>query len=154
EWGYLLLWVTLGVAVTAALLLLVVPLLFGWRTLVEQFPGKFRIIVYFACLGLGYILVEVGLLAKFVLALGNGTIAAAVVVTGMLVSSGFGAAVSERLVDRARVNLPRILVGAGAALLVYAGFVDDALDRIGAFGLPLRFACCLGLVVPPAFLMG
>ena len=154
EWGYLLLWATLGIAVAAALVLLILPLLFGWRTMVEHFPGKFRIITYFACLGLGYIVIEVGLLAKFVLALSNSTISAAVVVTGMLVSSGLGALVSERAVRRARTPLPQILLAIGAVLIVYAGVVDSALDWIGGFSLPPRVIFCFALILPPAFLMG
>ena len=154
EWGYLLLWATLGIAVAAALVLLVLPLLFGWRTMVEHFPGKFRIITYFACLGLGYIVIEVGLLAKFVLALSNSTISAAVVVTGMLVSSGLGALVSERAARRVRTPLPQILLAIGAVLMVYAGVVDNALDWIGGFSLPLRVVFCFALILPPAFLMG
>ncbi len=154
EWGYLLLWATLGIAVAAALVLLVLPLLFGWRTMVEHFPGKFRIITYFACLGLGYIVIEVGLLAKFVLALSNSTISAAVVVTGMLVSSGLGALVSERAARRVRTPLPQILLAIGAVLMVYAGAVVNALDWIGGFSLPLRVVFCFALILPPAFLMG
>ena len=53
--------------------------------------------LYFACLGAGYIMVEVGLIAHFVMALGNPTISASVLITGMLVFSGLGALVSERI---------------------------------------------------------
>src|SRR4029077_14731935 len=100
--------------------------------------GKFRIVTYFACLGLGYILIEVGLLAKFVLALGNSTLSAAVVVTGMLLSSGFGALMSERIAGRARTRLPQILAAIAILLILYAGLVDGALDWIGGLSLALR----------------
>ena len=154
EWGYLLLWASLAIAVATALVLLVLPLLFGWRMMVEHFPGKFRIVTYFACLGLGYILIEVGLLAKFVLALGNSTLSAAVVVTGMLLSSGFGALMSERIAGRARTRLPQILAAIAILLILYAELVDTALDWIGGFSLTLRLVCCFALLLPPAFLMG
>ena len=52
----LLLWATLAIA---ALSLLLVPLVFGWRAISADNPDKFRTIVYFACLGAGYIMVEV-----------------------------------------------------------------------------------------------
>ena len=61
EWGYLLLWATLFIACAAALSLVLIPLVFGWRTIFSHNPGKFRTIIYFACLGAGYIMVEVGL---------------------------------------------------------------------------------------------
>ena len=96
EWGYLLLWATLGIACIAALSLVLLPLVFGWRTIFSRNPGKFRTIIYFACLGAGYIMVEVGLISKFILALSNATVSASVLITGMLVFSGLGSLVSER----------------------------------------------------------
>ncbi len=60
EWGYLLLWATLGIAAIAAASLVVIPVVFGWRSVFSTAPGKGRTILYFACLGLGYIVVEVG----------------------------------------------------------------------------------------------
>src|SRR3979490_548470 len=78
EWGYLLLWATLAIACLAALSLVLIPLIFGWRTIFSHNPGKFRTIIYFACLGAGYIMVEVGLISDFVLALSNATVSASV----------------------------------------------------------------------------
>ena len=53
------------------------PVVFGWRTIFSRQRGKAGTITYFACLGLGYIVVEVGLIANFVLALSNATVLAA-----------------------------------------------------------------------------
>ena len=50
--------------------------IFGWRTIFSHNPGKFRTIIYFACLGAGYIMVEVGLISDFMLALSNATVSA------------------------------------------------------------------------------
>ena len=69
EWGYLLLWATLGIAAVFALTLVLFPLIFGWRTIFSRYPGKFGTMLYFLCLGLGYIMVEVGMIAHFILAL-------------------------------------------------------------------------------------
>ena len=97
EWGYLLIWATLGIACLTAAVLLVIPLIFGWRSIFSKTPGKARTVLYFACLGAGYIMVEVGLIAHFVMALGNPTVSATILITGMLVFSGLGALVSERV---------------------------------------------------------
>ena len=97
EWGYLLIWATLGVASLTATTLLLIPVLWGWRTIFSRSRGKMLTVLYFACLGAGYIMVEVGLIAHFVMALGNPTISASVLITGMLVFSGFGALTSERI---------------------------------------------------------
>src|SRR5882757_1750218 len=65
EWGYLLIWATLAIACATSLSLVILPVIFGWRTIFSHNPGKFRTIIYFACLGAGYIMVEVGLISEF-----------------------------------------------------------------------------------------
>ena len=154
EWGYLLLWATLAIACLAALSLILIPLVFGWRTIFSRNPGKLRTIVYFACLGAGYIMVEVGLISDFMLALSNATVSASVLITGMLVFSGLGAYVSERFLPRARSLMPKIFVAIGALLIGYGLFLDRALDLIGTLPYALRLVLCFALIFPPAFLMG
>ena len=154
DWGYLVLWATLGVASLAALSLILVPVIFGWRTAFARAPGKVGTIVYFACLGLGYIMVEVGLISRFTLALSNPTISASVLISGMLVFSGLGSLVSERIVERARAALPVILVGIAALLVAYAFALAPVLDWIGGLSYPLRLLLSVTIVAPPAFLMG
>jgi hypothetical protein len=154
EWGYLLLWATLGIATVFAALLVLFPLVFGWRTIFSRYPGKFGTMIYFLCLGLGYIITEVGMISHFVLALSNATVSASVLITGMLVFSGLGAFMSERFLDRARVTMPRIFLGIFSILALYAFTIDFALDWIGTLPYALRILFCLLLILPPAFLMG
>jgi hypothetical protein len=154
EWGYLLLWATLLIACIASLTLVLIPLVFGWRTIFSHNPGKFRTIIYFACLGAGYIMVEVGLISDFTLALSNATVSASILITGMLVFSGLGAFFSERYLDRARIVMPQIFVAIGALLIGYGLFLDRVLDLIGTLPYLLRLFFCFLLVFPPAFLMG
>lgn len=154
EWGYLLLWATLGIACATAAVLVLFPLVFGWRTIFSASPGKTLTILYFACLGLGYIMVEVGLIANFVLALSNATVSASVLITGMLVFSGLGSFVSERFQDSARRVMPLIFVAIGALLIGYGFWLDRVLDLIGAYPYALRLVLCFALIAPPAFLMG
>ena len=154
EWGYLLLWATLAIACMAALSLVLIPLIFGWRTIFSHNPGKFRTIIYFACLGAGYIMVEVGLISDFMLALSNATVSASVLITGMLVFSGLGAFVSERYLDRARNMMPKIFIAIGVLLVGYGLFLDRVLDLIGTLPYAQRLLLCFALIFPPAFLMG
>jgi spermidine synthase len=154
EWGYLLLWATLGIATIFAATLVLFPLIFGWRTIFSRYPGKGGTMVYFLCLGLGYIIVEVGMISHFVLALSNPTVSASVLITGMLVFSGLGSFLSERYIDRARRVMPRIFLAIFAILTLYAFTIDFALDWIGTLPYALRILLCLLLLMPPAFLMG
>ena len=154
EWGYLLLWATLAIACVAVIPLILLPVVFGWRTIFYRYPGKWLTIVYFACLGMGYIMVEVGLIADFVLALSNPTVSIAILITGMLVFSGLGSLVSERILGQARSRLPIILAAIGVLLLGYGLFLDRVLDLIGTLPYGWRLAACFALISPPAFLMG
>ena len=130
------------------------PLVFGWRTIFSRYPGKFGTMIYFLCLGAGYIIVEVGMISHFILALSNATVSASVLITGMLVFSGIGSFVSERYFDRARTVMPRIFLAIFALLIAYAFTIDYALDWIGTLPYALRIVLCLLLIFPPAFLMG
>ena len=154
EWGYLLLWATLGIATVAAASLVIIPLVFGWRTAFSTAPGKGRAILYFACLGLGYIVVEVGLIADYTLALNNATVSASILITSMLVFSGLGSLTADRTLDRARSVLPAILCAIGAILIGYGFFLDRALVLIGTLPYGLRLLICFLTVAPPAYLMG
>ena len=154
EWGYLLLWATLFIAAITASTLIAIPVVFGWHTVFSRAPGKGLTIVYFACLGLGYIMVEVGLIAEFVLALSNATISASIMITGMLVFSGLGSFVSERILPRARTVMPVIFVAIAALLVGYGFFLHIPLDAIGTYPYAQRLFFSFLLVFPPAFLMG
>jgi len=154
EWGYLLIWATLGVACLTATVLLAIPVLWGWRSIFSKSRGKALSVVYFACLGAGYIMVEVGLIAHFVMALGNPTVSASILITGMLVFSGLGALVSERILPRMRAVMPVIFLAIAALLIGYALFLNFALDAIGALPYLTRLLFCFLFIAPPAFLMG
>ena len=154
EWGYLLLWATFAIACSLAALLVLLPMVFAWRTAFAHNPGKAGTILYFACLGLGYIMVEVGLIGRFTLALANPTVSASVLIAGMLVFSGLGSLASTRIIERARRVMPLVFLAIAALLFAYGHLLDPVLDRIGALDYGLRLVISFALVAPPAFLMG
>lgn len=154
EWGYLLLWATLILAFLFGLLLMLFPVIWGWKTIFSKVPGKFGIFIYYFCLGTGYIIVEVGLISKFTVALGNPAISASVLITGMLFFTGLGSLFTSRYLDRCRTLMPKIFVAIAALLAAGAFFFDPILQAIGSWPYLLRIVACLALVAPPAFLMG
>jgi len=154
DWGYLLLWATLGVACITAASLVLLPMIFGWRIVFSRAQGKLGTILYFACLGAGYIMVEVGLISRFTLTLANPTVSASVLISSMLVFSGLGSLYAERIFERARMRLPVVFLMIAALLLIYGFWLAPVLDWIGAYPYWLRLLLCFVLVAPPAFLMG
>jgi len=154
EWGYLLIWATLALSLIFGFVLLMFPVALGWRTIFSRVPGKIGIFTYFFCLGMGYIIIEVGLIAKFIVALGNPTISASVLITGMLMFSGIGSLVSVKYLDDCRRIMPRVFGAIFVLLVLGAFFFDTILSAIGEWPYLLRVFACLGLLAPPAFLMG
>jgi spermidine synthase len=154
EWGYLLLWATFAIACGLAVTLVLLPMVFAWRTAFAHNPGKAGTILYFACLGLGYIMVEVGLIGRFTLALANPTVSASVLIAGMLVFSGLGSLAATRIIDRARRVMPVLFLAVAALLFAYGHLLDPVLDRIGALDYGWRLVVSFALIAPPAFLMG
>ncbi|MBF0427704.1 MAG: hypothetical protein HQL94_02165, partial [Magnetococcales bacterium] len=152
EWGYLLLWLTLGLAMLAGMIMLSLPIIFGWKSIFSPQPGKMGILGYFFALGLGYILVEVSLIGKFISALGNPVISASVLITGMLISTGLGSLVSGRYLMQAVTVMPYIFSAIAGILVCYGIVLDAWLPIIGT--LSWRTFACILLLFPLAFLMG
>jgi spermidine synthase len=154
DWGYLLLWATLLVSVIFALVLILLPVVFGWKAFFGGHRGKLGTVIYFLCLGVGYILVEVALISKYILALGNSTVSVAILITGMLVFSGIGSYVSGRFLRRGAWAAVLACLGIALLLIVYAMNLDVLLAGIGMWSYAGRVCVCLALLFPLAFLMG
>ena len=90
--GIAILGVVLLVSIVAVLAFLVVPLALSPETR----SGRSLRVLYFIAIGLGYIMVEIAFIQRFVLFLGYPTYALTVVVFLMLLSSGAGSLVSRR----------------------------------------------------------
>jgi hypothetical protein len=82
-------------AVLIAILVLLVPLLFGGRVRAGQ-GGLLRPILYFSALGLGFLFLEIFLIDKASFYLNDRTSAFALVLTGMLIFSGLGSMQADR----------------------------------------------------------
>jgi hypothetical protein len=144
----------LGISVLATVIVLALPpLLLRARLPAEK--GVRRFLLYFICLGAGYIMIQVALIQKFVLFLGHPTYALTVIVFSMLVWSGLGSYFSRRIVgskDRGRLSLTLFAVACTVALLA---FVAAPISEAGV-GWPLeaKILVTVCLIAPAAFLMG
>jgi hypothetical protein len=132
--------------------------LIGWplwrlRAAWRETPGKGAAVGYFAALGAGFILVEVALMQRFTVFLGNPALAVATVLAALLVSSGLGS-----LAARARRGLgvlPAAVAAIVVGLLVYASPLLPALLRALMWApLGARLALSVLLVALVGFPMG
>jgi hypothetical protein len=112
-----------------------------------------RPLFYFVMVGLGYILVEIAFIQRFVLFLGHPTYALTVVVFLMLLASGAGSMVSRRwLTDTQRVRVP--LVAIFLALLVYLFALPPVLANLVQLPFVAKLFLSALMLGPLAFAMG
>ncbi len=113
--GVVVLGMVLVISLAAVLAFLILPMLLG-----ADGPTLRRIsLLYFIAVGLGYILVEIAFIQRFVLFLGHPTYALTVVIFLLLLSSGAGSLVSRRwLREPARVWRPLLFVVLAISLCV------------------------------------
>ncbi len=143
--------VGISLAATAVMLALP-PLLFGGK--LPKGRGVRAGLVYFICIGAGYILIQVALIQKFILFLGHPTYSLTVIVFSMLVFSGFGSYWSRR-VTRAPGPGLRAVLASVAGLVFLLAVTSGAVTRTGAgWPLPLKILASVAMVAPAAFLMG
>lgn len=137
-------------AVLAVAVFLLLPLV--WRRVPLPAGGARWSLAYFVALGLGYILLEIALIQRFVLFLGHPTYALTVVVFAMLAASGLGSYWSRG--HRRLSFIAAVIAAAALWILVYGAVLTPALSR--AVGLPpaLKFALAGAVLAPLAFLLG
>ncbi len=108
---------------------------------------------YFVAVGLGYILVEIAFIQRFVLFLGHPTYALTVVVFLLLLSSGAGSLASRRwLGETGSAWLPLALIV--AALLIYVFALPGILNSLVGLPFMVKLLVSGGLLIPLGFAMG
>jgi len=139
--------------IATAVMLVLPPLVLGTRLPTE--PGVRLFLFYFLCIGVGYILIQVALIQKFVLLLGHPTYALTVIVFAMLVASSLGSYWSKRLGTADRDPMLRWALVAVALLIGVLAFVVTPLANV-AVGWPFwaRVIFTVALISPPSFAMG
>jgi spermidine synthase len=147
--GIAILGIVLLVSVAAVFAFLVLPLALSPET---RSGGGLRVL-YFIAIGLGYIMVEIAFIQRFVLFLGYPTYALTVVVFLMLLSSGAGSLVSRRWFgEPTRVVLALAFIV--AALLIYVFVLPRLLESMIGLAFAAKLLVSALLLLPLGFTMG
>jgi spermidine synthase len=147
--GIAILGIVLIVSIAAVMFFLVLPLALSPETR----SGSSLRVLYFIAIGLGYIMVEIAFIQRFVLFLGYPTYALTVVVFLMLLSSGAGSLVSRKWFDeptRVRLALGFVVF----ALLLYVFALPHLLEAMIGLSFAAKLAMSALLLVPLGFAMG
>jgi hypothetical protein len=111
-------------------------------------------LLYFLCIGIGYILVQVALIQKFVMLLGHPTYALTVIIFSMLVFSGLGSFFSRRIIRGDDKRLRTVLIAVALVVSILA-FATPVVSDIGiVWPLSVKMLVTALLIAPAAFCMG
>ncbi|HEY6369551.1 MAG TPA: hypothetical protein VIX37_03160 [Candidatus Sulfotelmatobacter sp.] len=147
--GVLVLLLVLVISLVAVLAFLVLPLALRGRS-ARQSPLP---LLYFVAVGLGYILVEIAFIQRFVLFLGHPTYALTVVIFLLMLSSGAGSLFSRRWLPRTDLAwVPLVLVI--LTLLADVFFLPGRLASRVGLDFSYRLLVSGVLLIPLGFVMG
>ena len=159
EWGYVLLWITLALLLVGGAVMILLPLGLSRRSLLQNRPGS-RLPVntlslfYFGAIGCGFMLVEIVLIQKLVLVLGDPVFAAAAVISALLVFAGIGSMLSGRLARAQGVLIPGAVVLIIFLLAALFGSVVYFASSWAALAQGSRLAVVIVALAPLALAMG
>ncbi|MBE2219465.1 MAG: class I SAM-dependent methyltransferase [Ignavibacteria bacterium] len=115
---------------------------------------KGKYITYFALLGLGYIIIEICLIQRFTLFLGQPVYTMLTVISTMLLFSGIGSMYSEKILTIFK-NKPLPVFVIIAALTLLIGLLSPALfSSLARLEILWRVVISVVLIAPLAFFMG
>ncbi len=147
--GVLVLLLVLVISIVAVLAFLILPLALR-RGANRQPPIS---LLYFVAIGLGYILVEIAFIQRFVLFLGHPTYALTVVIFLLMLSSGAGSLFSRLWIPTAEMGwVPLILVV--VTILTDVVFLPGRLAALVGMDFGYRLLVSGVLLIPLGFVMG
>jgi hypothetical protein len=145
--GYLVLLALLGLMILLSILLFLTPLLVLGRRK-SWSPPKWGVIGYFACLGAGYLLIEIPLIQQLTLLLDRPALAMATVLFTLLLASGIGSLLSTRV--NLRVSLVTLVFLLGLTSITLRSIIEYALP----WSLVARLMMSVVILAPSGLLMG
>ena len=116
--------------------------------------GLPRIGLYFLCLGLGFLFVEMAFIQRFALFLAHPLYAVAVVLAGFLVFAGVGSWAAGRRWEADSRAIALAAAGVVGLAVLYAVALPPLFSAAAGWPEPVKVAVALGLIAPLALCMG
>ena len=153
EWGNLIIFATFIQGIIFSIIFIFLPLILK-RFPVTKRKVKIPFLLYFASLGLGYMLLEISFIQKFILYLTNPSYSTSIIIFSFLFFSGLGSFYSRRI-DRNYVNALKIIIFTLCSILILYQFILPYIfNATLEYSLLVRIFITLGLIFPLGFLMG
>jgi hypothetical protein len=145
--GYLVILVILLLALLLSGVLILLPVVLLKRGGTQ--PGGARIPLYFGLIGLGFMLVEMPLIQRFILYLDQPAYALAAILFCILLFSGLGSRYGSH-----KLRISHALMGLVGLLVLYVLLLHDILHASLGLHLLIRLVVTVLLLAPLGFLMG
>jgi len=170
EWGYIILIATLIQAVFVSLLLIILPLFF-LKKRGESKPNetlsnnkspnqrktelpRYKIVIYFLGLGLGFMFIEMTFIQKFMLLLSYPTYAISIVLFAFLFFAGLGSFFCKRIRFKNYNPISISIISIIILGLIYLFFLDFIFQFFLASPDSVKIIVSIILICPLAFFMG
>ncbi len=150
--GEQLLVVLLLISTVFALLFLIVPL-FARREVWRSIPHKMSAAIFFAALGMGFMLLEITLIQRLTLLLGYPTHSLSVTLFSLLIFAGAGSLLSERFSNPQQI-LPPTLGALAVLVLLYAFGLGPLTNAIISWPFVARMLVALVILAPLGLCLG
>jgi hypothetical protein len=112
------------------------------------------LVIYFALIGMGFMLAEVSLIQRFILLLGQPVLALVVVLTSLLLGAGLGSMASARIVN----GQPARLLGVAAVIAVLLtadlALLPGVMGALVPLDLVARLVATSAILLPLGFFLG
>jgi len=145
---------TFMLAATMLVVLVIVLPLKGWARHRSGSKAPVGGIIYFVSIGVGFMLIEIAMMQQLSIFLGHPIYSRVVVLGGLILSTGFGSLVSDRLRLGSRFASLRPAAAVTLVIVLYSAAVIPVIHRFTAEVLWRRVALSLMLAIPCGFLMG
>ena len=139
--------------VVLTVLCFIVPL--ALTTDKSSLRGAWPLSLFFACIGLGFMLVEISQMQRLIIFLGHPTYSLSVVLFSLLLSSGVGSFLTNRIGNPARSTWSALMLLFLVAVVVLFGLVTPyAIQALEGAVTELRILVAVGILAPLGLLMG
>lgn len=141
--GFLLFFI-LAQALILSLVCILLPLKFFKNKRIKK-------LIYFFCLGISYLFIEIVLIQKFILFLGHVIYSTTAVIFSVLLFSSLGAYLSNNMELR---KIRKIIPILFFMIIIYSIFLPIILDKFIIFNLIIKLIISILVIAPLGFIMG
>jgi hypothetical protein len=152
EIAFLFVLIAMALIAVIGAALTVAPLLF--LRAARRSRGRSATVVYFAAIGLGYLLLEMTFLSRLTLWIGDPVVTAAVTIAGFLVLSGLGSLTAQRIGRRGGGILAAVIAALIVLVVVQLLALPPAVSVVGLLPQWGRCLAALAAVAPLGYVMG